>query len=146
MNKNKQNGVQNNDDSAPNNANILKETATVVSIHDSLNKNTQNLPHFTKQNTDSINLVKTLNEAESPNSLKRRVGQTPSPFTIDRIVDDAFDYISDNQLQNANGDANNYGTFTDRARKRLENYQKNKNSISNSSLISSSKHKNDKNP
>lgn len=151
MNKNKQNDAQTNDDSRPKNENLLKEIAAVVKIHETLNQNklyqltTQTEPnssnsHYIKQNNDLVKQVKTLNETQSPNVFKQRLGETPSPFTIDRMVDDAFDYISDNQLQ-INGE-NNYGTFTDRAKKRLEDYQKNKNSISKSSLISSSKYKN----
>ena len=151
MNKNKQKDAQTNDDSRPKNENLLKEIAAVVKIHETLNQNkldqltTQTEPnssnsHYIKQNNDLVKQVKTLNETQSPNVFKQRLGETPSPFTIDRMVDDAFDYISDNQLQ-INGE-NNYGTFTDRAKKRLEDYQKNKNSISKSSLISSSKYKN----
>ena len=164
LNKKTSNSIQNNGEEAPN-ANVLKEISQLVNIHKTLSKssnqeissvqpdnlvNTTSVPHFTKQNKDA-KLVKDLNELQSPNSLKKRARETPSPFTIDRMVDEAFDYISDDQLEKANGNAenkkvngitviDNYETFTDRAKKQLEDYQRTKkNSISNSSMMSSSK-------
>ena len=149
-----------NDTNLPPNVNIIKEISAAVNIHDTLTKNLINgnnkteeanqssLKRFVKQNNKQS---KNLNEIQQV-SFKKQSRETPSPFTIDRIVDEAFDYISDtktydlnknNELQSSKEDELKIKpneTFTDKARKRLEDYQKNKKgSISNSSISSLSK-------
>ncbi len=140
-NQNNQNGDENQM------ANIRMEIAAAINSHENLKRNTSNntdsnvtpsLLRFVKQ-TPNTRLVKNQGDVVPQASPKKRTRETPSPFTIDRIVDEAFDYISD---QPSDMPKNNE-TFTDKARRRLVEFQKNRrNSLSNSSINSSIKEEN----
>lgn len=147
-----------NSQNAENNQNSQNyENSQNVSMQERLQNETpsSSLQRFVKQ-TPNIKDIKLV--TNNQNTPKKRLRETPSPFTSECIVDEAFDYLTEpssppakptdktNETPTANGSTSinelddkvdHNETFTNTAKKRLEEYQRKRNSFSNSSANSS---------